>query len=93
MGLDAVIRYLRDHILPTVKIQDKDFSCNMRQLGVLEQVLVILKRIAHQDIYQLEDDMLALELKAAIMRLSEFSGENITEEVLDGVFSRFCIGK
>ncbi len=92
-GLDAVFSYLKESVLPIGQSQNQDFSCNMRQLGVLEQVLAILKGIVNQEAHQLEDDMLALELKAAVMRLSEFSGESITEEVLDGVFSRFCIGK
>jgi tRNA modification GTPase len=38
-------------------------------------------------------DLLAFDLKAAIHHCSEMTGEAITETVLDGIFSRFCVGK
>ena len=40
-----------------------------------------------------EDDILALHLKSAISKLDELSGDEINEAVLDGIFSRFCVGK
>ena len=33
------------------------------------------------------------DLKKALEYCSEFSGDMITEDVLDGIFSRFCVGK
>jgi tRNA modification GTPase len=38
-------------------------------------------------------EILATELRRAVVALGEVSGENITEEILDRVFARFCIGK
>jgi tRNA modification GTPase len=36
---------------------------------------------------------LAAELKAALTALGEVCGETATEEILERIFSRFCIGK
>jgi tRNA U34 5-carboxymethylaminomethyl modifying GTPase MnmE/TrmE len=34
-----------------------------------------------------------LELRSALSALSEMLGEEVEEEILDRVFSQFCIGK
>jgi len=38
-------------------------------------------------------EFLAFELREALGHLGEITGETCTEEVLDQIFSRFCIGK
>jgi tRNA modification GTPase len=38
-------------------------------------------------------DMLTLDLKAALQELGAITGEITNEDVLDQIFSRFCIGK
>ena len=38
-------------------------------------------------------DIISIDIKDAVERLAEITGENVTEEVIDGIFSRFCLGK
>jgi tRNA modification GTPase len=38
-------------------------------------------------------DLLSGDLSAAIAAYGEVTGETVTEEVLDGIFARFCVGK
>ncbi len=39
------------------------------------------------------DDLVALDLTAALNALGEITGETVTEDLLETIFSRFCIGK
>ena len=39
------------------------------------------------------DDVFSIELRQCVEICSELAGDCLTEEVLDGIFSRFCVGK
>lgn len=38
-------------------------------------------------------DLISIDVKSAILALDELTGELITDDVLDNIFSNFCIGK
>ncbi len=40
-----------------------------------------------------EPEFLALDLKESLQALGEITGETTPDEILDQIFSRFCIGK
>ena len=38
-------------------------------------------------------DMLSIDLQEALQNLGEITGESISEEVVKGIFAKFCVGK
>lgn len=66
---------------------------NARQADLLRQAKASLLRSLEASKEQSAQDFWTIDLKAAIKSLGEVTGEVITEELLDNIFSKFCIGK
>ncbi len=73
--------------------QNLDLLCNVRQINCLKRTANNVQNLITQAHAGFEDAMLVIDIKSAILCLGELTGDEITEEVLDGVFSRFCVGK
>ena len=49
----------------------------------------VLKSIDHG----VSNDLLALDIRTALHHLGEITGEITTDDLLENIFSKFCIGK
>jgi len=38
-------------------------------------------------------DMISINVKVAAEKIGEILGDNVTEDVIKGIFERFCLGK
>jgi len=92
-GLDELKTHLYEEFVSKTDGLDADLICNVRQIDAIKSVYQTLTHLLDSLAEGFEDDMLALDLKQAILKLGELTGQEVTEEVLDGIFHRFCIGK
>ncbi|NJM86386.1 MAG: tRNA uridine-5-carboxymethylaminomethyl(34) synthesis GTPase MnmE [Hydrococcus sp. RU_2_2] len=70
-----------------------DIAINQRQAAVLTRAKIALEQVQETINNQLPLDFWTIDLRTAIQSLGEITGEEVTESVLDRIFSRFCIGK
>jgi tRNA modification GTPase len=89
---------LENVILETINVKNLtaanlDFAINQRQAAVLTQVKLSLEQVQQTIKNQLPLDFWTIDLRIAIQSLGEITGEDVTESVLERIFSRFCIGK
>jgi tRNA modification GTPase len=70
-----------------------DVAINQRQAAALTQAKTSLQQVQETIAQQLPLDFWSIDLRGAIQVLGEITGEEVTESVLDRIFSRFCIGK
>lgn len=68
-------------------------SLNTRQRDLASAAAEALERSHEVAQQQLPWDFWTIDLREAIRGLGEITGEELTEAVLERVFSRFCIGK
>ncbi|MGA0199480.1 MAG: tRNA modification GTPase, partial [Prochlorotrichaceae cyanobacterium] len=70
-----------------------DFAINQRQASCLTKACQALDQLEETIAENLPLDFWSIDLRDAIQSLGEVTGENLTESMLDRIFSRFCIGK
>ncbi|PZU99401.1 MAG: tRNA uridine-5-carboxymethylaminomethyl(34) synthesis GTPase MnmE [Pseudanabaena sp.] len=70
-----------------------EVAINQRQKACLLRVVQSLDNVQIAIADQLPLDFWTIDLRAAISAIGEITGEEVTESVLDQIFSRFCIGK
>ena len=66
---------------------------NDRQLNNLKNCLKNLNDTDQIVINKLPFDLLTIEIRESIKNISRLTGAEITEELLNNIFSKFCIGK
>lgn len=92
-GIDALEQAILDRVQTGVQATNLDLAINQRQAAALTRAQIALKQVQETIAQQLPLDFWTIDLRAAIQSLSEITGDEITESVLDQIFSRFCIGK
>lgn len=93
-GIEALEQEILEAVhTGTLHAADLELAINQRQAAVLTQAKVALEQVQETISQQLPLDFWTIDLRGAIQALGEITGEEVTESVLDRIFSRFCIGK
>lgn len=92
------LRELEEKIFRTltsgkVEVPDEVFITSIRQKMVLEKVESALVRAVDALKGDVPEDLVAVEIRAALDELGQLTGDVIADEVLDAIFAQFCIGK
>jgi len=66
---------------------------NQRQFEILNRTNDVLNRISETAQNKVGFEFIAVDLKNAIDLLSEITGEITSDDILNNIFSKFCIGK
>ena len=69
------------------------FFTNVRQITLLKSAIESLEEVEKGINEQMEIDMIEIDLKLVWEKLGDIIGANYTEELIDNLFSRFCLGK
>lgn len=69
------------------------FFTNARQISLLKLALEAIKEVELGVNAGMEIDMIEMDLKQACERLGDVVGANYSEDLLDNLFSQFCLGK
>lgn len=93
-GMEELKKEIKRFILHRVKLPSTSvLVATLREkeslLGAKKELEEALKGIEEN----LPPEFIAVELKEALSRIGEITGEVSTEDILEQIFSRFCIGK
>lgn len=93
-GLDALETALAAFVgAGEIDAEGAQWAANQRQAEALRVAEAALERLAETVEDGLPVDFWTIELREAAAALGEITGEDVAEDVLDVVFTKFCIGK
>ena len=92
-GIDV----LKDRILQTIGLHsintDDVLISNIRHLEALQKTEASLTNVLENIDNPVTSDFLATDIKQALYYLGEITGQVTTDDLLETIFSKFCIGK
>lgn len=93
-----MIEKLKDKIscifdLKSIAESNYTYISNARQIALLNKSLSIIDEIENAVNNDLEVDMIEIDVKRLWETLSEITGEVGSEDLLNEIFSKFCLGK
>ncbi|NBW70278.1 MAG: tRNA uridine-5-carboxymethylaminomethyl(34) synthesis GTPase MnmE [Bacteroidetes bacterium] len=93
-GLDSLKELIKIHALQQTHYDGASLLVtSSRHRDALEKTLQHVDSALMGLANNLTGDFLAIDLRAALQQLGAITGEITNEDILDSIFSRFCIGK
>lgn len=94
LGIDKLIEKMVDRSLSGINIPEEDLIIsNKRHTECLLEVQNCLTNLISNLEEGLQADFVTMDLKYIVGQLSNITGESIDNEILNRIFSQFCIGK
>ncbi len=93
-GLDVLKKTMVFNIFESnIDISASEIVFTMRQKLVVSRAIKILEEILGMLNEEISHELLAIDLRRVVDAIGEITGEVLTDDILDIIFSGFCIGK
>lgn len=76
-----------------VTLADTPLMSNPRHKALIQRALIGTRSAIEAQQSGLTPDLVSIDVRDAVESLGEITGETVTEDLLDTIFSNFCIGK
>ncbi|NPA94959.1 MAG: tRNA uridine-5-carboxymethylaminomethyl(34) synthesis GTPase MnmE [Thermodesulfobacteria bacterium] len=92
-GMEELTQAIYDILTSREDSSEIDVAPNLRQKEILQRAHEALVRAREGLQMGLSPEIVAIDLRQALDFLGEITGETVTEDILDHIFSSFCLGK
>lgn len=92
-GIDALKQYLYAMVIGDGQEQEGIIVSNLRHVDSLQQTAYFMEQVELGLESNLPSDLIAHQLRHALHHLGMITGHITNEDLLDTIFSKFCIGK
>ena len=79
--------------LEQIEAKDYNYLSNARQIGLAKKALEKLEEVENGLKENLPIDMIEIDLKSCFDLLGEIIGKTYSDEIIDNLFEKFCVGK
>jgi tRNA modification GTPase len=92
-NIDALTQAITQKVVGDHLKKEGTIVTNARHVSSLKKLLLALNDVETGLIQNVTGDLLALDIRQALHYLGTITGEITSEDQLDFIFSKFCIGK
>lgn len=93
-GIETLAQGLQDYVYAHGgQLEDAVYLQNERQTELFRQALISLKEALAAARENLPVDCLTIDVDRALTLMGEITGETVRDEIINEIFSRFCVGK
>ena len=93
-GIDELEETIRNMFFQgEVTFNDEVYEINMRQKTSLQVALDHLHQVTQSIEDDMPEDFYSIDLTSAYASLGKIIGEEVDEDVVNEIFSKFCMGK
>lgn len=93
-GINDIIEEIKSLFnLNELETQDFTYLSNARQINLFKNCLSLSEEIDKQNEKNTPVDLIQIDIQRLWEKLGELTGESYKDELLDEIFSKFCLGK
>lgn len=92
-GVMELKEYLYNLVIDEKSLSSAVMLTNTRHIGIVKEALKLTNFALDEVEKNLSLDLIALDIKNVWLKLGEITGETNTEEIIDEIFMKFCLGK
>lgn len=93
-GINDIIEKIKSLFnLNELETQDFTYLSNARQINLIKNCLSLSEEINKQNEKNTPVDLIQIDIQRLWEKLGELTGESYKDELLDEIFSKFCLGK
>jgi tRNA modification GTPase len=93
LNIDAVMGFLAE-LAAEARGKEGDFTVNRRQKSLLEELRSVLQQVSRMvEVSSAQVEIIAEEIRRAIDIIGQLMGQITPEDILNKIFSEFCVGK
>jgi len=92
-GLEELWDRMEKEVLGGVMPSDAPVITNARHMEALRKAKEHLERAVRNIDEGAYEELITIDLSEALNSIGEITGENVSEDLLNTIFSRFCVGK
>lgn len=93
-GMDEFVKIVKEMFFNgEIKLQDEVMITSMRQKENISDAIASLRLVTESIKMSMPEDFLTIDLMSAYESLGKIIGEEIEEDLVNEIFSKFCMGK
>lgn len=94
IGKDELLNMIKELFsLNEIETGDFTYLSNARQISLIKEALKLCLEIKYQNEQHTPVDLIQIDLQNLWEKLGEITGDAYKDELLDEIFSKFCLGK